>query len=32
VLEQTTELPVAENANGPVEPAAYEPEGTAPAA
>jgi transcription termination/antitermination protein NusA len=33
VLEQTTELPVAEqNVNGPVEPAAYEPEGTAPAA
>jgi N utilization substance protein A len=30
--EQTTELPVAENANGPVEPVAYEPEGTAPAA
>jgi N utilization substance protein A len=32
VPAQTTELPVAENANGPVEPAANEPEGTAPAA
>ncbi len=32
VLEPTAELPVAENATGPVEPAAYEPEGTAPAA